>query len=214
MIIPRVRQVRTSEPAAFAWAGLRKFQNVDLVTDTLNSLHDVPARYRDNVKKQAEQLRYCLIQAREYFVAATTVSTATKPNLLYYGAMSLALAEILFKQSGDSSLDRARDEHKHHGLSMTVGGVPRGAHLCTSSSSLRASPVEIGGKRKGTFELWHRTSREAPVPGPLKRMYEEGTSTTSFEIIFGAIDKPYSPIPKSGFSRASSDGRTCRLSWS
>jgi hypothetical protein len=141
-----------------------------------------------------------MIQAREYFLAANAVSIATKPNLLYYGTMSLALAEILFKQTGDSSIDRARSEHRHHGLSMTAGSVPRSAGLRTSSSALRASPLEIDGRRKGTFELWHKTSREAPLAGERKYMYKEGTSTTGFEIIYGAIDKPYPPIPSSGIT--------------
>ena len=124
MVITSARTVRTSNAQAFAWAGLRKFQNVDLITDELMHIHSVPPKWRDDVKKQAQQLRYCAIQAREYFAAAQAVSLATKPNLLYYGIMSLALAEILFKQSGDSSLDKAREEHRHHGLSMTFGGFP------------------------------------------------------------------------------------------
>lgn len=116
MIISKARKVRVADPAAFAWAGLRKFQNADLVTKLLIELHNVPKKYHDDVRKQAQQIRYCLVQAREYFAAANSVTTATKPNLLYYGTMSLALAEILFKQSGASSLDKARDENRHHGL--------------------------------------------------------------------------------------------------
>ena len=67
--------------------------------------------------------------------------------------MSLALAEILFKQSGNSSLDKARAENRHHGLSMTTGGIARGADLADSAANLRAIPMEVEGKRKGTFEL-------------------------------------------------------------
>jgi hypothetical protein len=162
MIVQTARKVRTSDPSAFAWAGLRRFQNVDLVANRLAELHGVPPTWRDHVRKQAQQLRYCLIQAREYFSAARSVSIATKPNLLYYGTMSLALAEILFKQSGDSSLDKARSEHRHHGLSMTAGGVPRGANLELSASHIRAVPLNVDGRRKGTFELWHQSSREHP----------------------------------------------------
>jgi hypothetical protein len=119
MIISNSRVVRTTDPAAFACAGLRRSQNIENVADRISAIHNVPEKHRANIRKQAQQLRYCLIQAREHFSAANTVSLATKPNLLNYGLMSLALAEILFKQSGLSSLDKARESH--HGLTMTVG---------------------------------------------------------------------------------------------
>jgi hypothetical protein len=35
-----------------------------------------------------------LFQAKEYFDASGAVTLATKPNLLYYSIMSLAIAEI------------------------------------------------------------------------------------------------------------------------
>src|ERR1700733_14387293 len=98
MIINQARSVKTSEPAAYAWAALRKFQNVEIVANALMTTHKTDAKWRENVRKQARQLRYCLIQAREYFTAAKSVSLATRPNLLYYGLMSFALCEILFKQ--------------------------------------------------------------------------------------------------------------------
>jgi hypothetical protein len=150
-----------------------------------------PPKWRDHVRKQAQQLRYCLIQAREYFSAAGSVSIATKPNLLYYGTMSLALAEILFKQSGDSSLDKARSEHRHHGLSMRAGGVPRGANLELSASHIRAIPLNVDGRRKGTFELWHQSSREHPLAGFLTRHLAGGGSTTTFQVLLGAADNSF-----------------------
>jgi len=117
-------------------------------------IHSVPTKHRENVRKQAAQIRYCLIQAREYFAAAATVTLATKPNLLYYGTMSLALAEILFKQTGDSSLDKARAENRHHGLTMTMGGFPKTPSLYEAARQLRANPVSINGKRQGRSQHW------------------------------------------------------------
>jgi hypothetical protein len=128
------------------------------VADELMDIHKIGSKWRENVRKQAQQIRYCLIQAREYSSAAETVSLATKPNLLYYGTMSLALTESLFKQSGDSSLDKARGEHRHHGLLMTASGLPKNAALTAAATRLRAVPMIKGGIRKGTFQLWHKTS--------------------------------------------------------
>ncbi|RTE88481.1 YaaC family protein [Bradyrhizobium sp. LVM 105] len=138
MIIQRAKKVRTGNLSEFAWSSLRKFQNIDLLAKILIEMHQVPTKYHDDARKQAQQIRYCLIQAREYFAAASSVSTATRPNLLYYGTMSLALAEILFKQSGDSSLDKAREENRHHGLTMTVGSTKRGADLSFAAHAIRA----------------------------------------------------------------------------
>ena len=143
-----------------------------------------------------------MVQAREYFTAADAVSIATKPNLLYYGTMSLALAEILLKQSGLSSLDKARSENRHHGLTMTVGGIPRGSDLQTSANQIRAVPVEANGARKGTFELWHRSSREHPLAGEVTTVFTTGGSTSVYGGILGAIDEPYQPIRISGLTLA------------
>jgi hypothetical protein len=114
--------------------------------------------------------------------------------------MSLALAEILFKQSGDSSLDRARSQNRHHGLTMTVAGSPRPASLAEASSLIKAYPMEVSGQRKGTFALWHQSTREHPIPGDIKRIFPDGGSTSGFETVWGAEDKPYKNVPTSGIS--------------
>jgi len=200
MAIKTARRVRSIDHEGFAWAGLRKFQNVDFVFEDLKTSHAIPAKWHHNARKQAQQLKYCLIQAREYFQAAQAVSLATKPNLLYYGTMSLALAEILFKQSGDSSLDKAREQHKHHGLTMTVGGIGRHASLADAAAKFRAAPIEINGARRGTFELWHRTAREDSAAGEVKRISADGGSTTSYELLFGAGDQRLPAVPLQGLS--------------
>jgi len=202
MIVSEAKKVRTADPAKYAWSLLRKFQNVELLTRKLIEIHNVPSKYHDDARKQAQQLRYCLIQAREYFTAAESVSTATKPNLLYYGTMSLALAEILFKQSGDSSLDKARAENRHHGLTMTVGSVTKGSDLEVTAGAIRARPHEVLGVRHGTFELWHKTSREHPLTGELTTHLETGGSHLGYRNLFRAVDDPYPPIPSAGLTLA------------
>ena len=182
MVISQARKIHTSDQSTWAWAALRKFQNVELVSSRIAQGQRVDPKWMKNVRKQALQLRYCMIQAREYFTAARAVSIATKPNLLYYGTMSLALAEILYKQSGESSLDKARSEHRHHGLLMTAGDIPPGANLQVSGGALRAAPMEVEQERRGTFELWHRTSREHPLAGTVLRNLEGGGQTEGFEV--------------------------------
>jgi hypothetical protein len=202
MIIEHARSVHTSDRAAFAWAGLRRSQNVETTTNKLIHIHSIPRKQHQNAKKQASQIRYCLVQAREYFAAASVVSLATKPNLLYYGLMSLALAEILLKQSGNSSLDKAREQNRHHGLTMTVGDAPTSPTLTQAASAIKAHPVWFEGARRGTFELWHKSSREHPIVG-LKTDYQPtGGSTSGYHVIYSASDQPYESFPDSGMSLA------------
>ena len=51
MIVQTARKVRTSDPSAFARAGLRRFQNVDLVANRLAELHGVPPQMARPRKK-------------------------------------------------------------------------------------------------------------------------------------------------------------------
>jgi hypothetical protein len=169
---------------------------------TIMRLHSLDSRSKRNARKQARQLRYCLIQAREYFNAAKVVSLATKPTLQYYGTMCLALAEILLKQTGDSSLDRARQQHRHHGLLFRER--PQAAinnRLDASAAALvAASHVDAHGERRGTFELWHRSCRELPLVGKITQVLESGLTTTFCGIIIGALDAPLEQLPVDGVS--------------
>jgi hypothetical protein len=190
VIINKLRVI-ASKDAQTSWKSLKRFQNVAFVAGQIESIHNVQATHRRNVVKQAEQLRYCLVQAAEYFEAARAVSLATKPVLLYYGTMSLALAEILFKQDGGSSLDAARGQNAHHGLTFHLSGQPpKTQKLDESALLLKARPlVKDEGERVGTFELWHRSSREAPVCCVRTFRLERGSQTGPAVIATGADER-------------------------
>lgn len=184
------------------WNSLRRFQNVAFVARQIMQLQSVPPDQKSNVRKQAEQIRYCLFQAAEYFVAAQSVSLATKPLLLYYGIMSLALAEILFKQDGGSSLDKARGQNAHHGLTLRVDGKPsKLQELSDSANALRAEPlIREDGARFGTFELWHQSSRETPVSGKFERFFANGTKNEGVAVIAAGADARLPELPNAGVS--------------
>lgn len=120
MIITSASPFTSEDIPSYCWSRLRQFHNTEWVTEQLIRLHKVDKGQYNNVKKQAQQIKYCLIQAKEYYEAARIVSLATKPVLMYYCIMSLALAEILLKQDGRSSLDVARGDNAHHGLIVKV----------------------------------------------------------------------------------------------
>src|SRR5262249_6352608 len=71
-----------------------------------------------------------------------------------------------------------------------------------SANAIRAVPLEVGGLRRGTFELWHRSSREHPLAGTLTTHFDSGGTTSSFTQLLGADDRPYSKVKKSGLTLA------------
>jgi hypothetical protein len=197
MIWEAAREVFTSDPEAYAWANLRKYQNVAFVEDRIRHFH--PDASPQNARKQARQLRYCLIQAREYFTAAKAVTLATKPTLQYYGIMSLALAEILFKQSGDSSLDRARQHHRHHGLLFRESVRSDHSDLASAATALRAIPhIDSNKERRGTFELWHRTCQDTPLVGDVHDNVSGGIRMLSCGIVLSPDNVPLRQISSNG----------------
>lgn len=189
----------SDDPAKFAWSRLRKYLNIEFVTEALIAKHSIPATQRGNARKQATQIRYSLLQAREYFEAGQAVTLVTKPVLLYYSTMCLATAEILFKQPGDSSLDRARSEHRHHGLIQQISST-KSRSLRENASAVRAAPaVKNNANRIGTFELWHRTARMTPLYGVYTEHHAFG-NTRSVRAFFGPNDQRSTPLPINGIS--------------
>lgn len=170
MGISKVTVSNDKSQAEFAWRSLRRFQNTEYVSSLIMERHKVSKKFKSNVDKQAGQIKLTLALAQEYSEAASTVSLATKPVLLYYSAMNLALAEVLLKQSGNSSLDKAREQHRHHGLVSTVGNVLASQNLKDSALQMRAKPMidSTSGERKGTFELWRRSAQQHPSFGVLE----------------------------------------------
>lgn len=204
MIIGSYRLISQMDLSKFAWGEIRRFHNSEYVTGLLMELHNVPKKHEKNVRKQAEQIRYCLTQAKEYFDAACSVSLATKPVLFYYSAMSLALAEILLKNDGMSSLDIARGQHRHHGLEFRLGKskFELKDDLIESSSKLNAFPlIKPSGERFGTFSLWKKSARDMPLLSKVTTIHRSQRSqSTSNSLFFLPRDKEMEEIPSSGIS--------------
>ncbi len=201
MLVDRVRTITPADQGRFAWSALAKYQNVGHTVNAIDRLHGLNGVGKKNIVKQAEQIRYCLIQAAEYRRAAETVGLSTRPLLYYYCAMSLALAQILMKGSGDFSLDRARGKNAHHGLTLkgaeSIRSLSSFSDIC---SLIRAVPLEhADGRRFGTFELWHQLARDLPDAGMVKRKFENGVSET-FEPLGVPNDERFPLIPYSGLS--------------
>lgn len=149
--------ITVDDPASEAWRLLKEYANLDFCLLQLSLRHGEPESksVESNYKKQAQQIRACLLQAEEYFRACATSSIVTSPNHLYYGAVSLAAATMLFNGDGTKSLDFLRRDGRNasHGLSFTIGASSREAS--SGTQLLEKSFVKVEGG--GFFANWYNT---------------------------------------------------------
>lgn len=113
--------ITAENPTAQIWKSLRLFLDVPWVCDEIRRAQSIPQGKCDSdVEKQAREIGYCIRQAQEYFRASSEVGLPTRPNLLYYGAVSLSRALILLRQDATHCLDvlRKSNKHIHHGLKL------------------------------------------------------------------------------------------------
>lgn len=202
MIINSVKIVRTRDVSHYAWTRIGRFQNIEHTTSVIEKLHSLPVKHRSNARRQAEQIKYCLEQAREYYEAAKAVSLATRPVLLYYSTMSLALAEVLLKQDAGSRLSELRAKHNCHGLQLSMSSDPGiDDSLKQACEKLAAKPqVDSTGMPKGTFEVWRRSAREYPVGGDYKVNHSNGAGQQSYRMFLEPVDLPPPVLKPSGLS--------------
>ena len=193
---------QSSDVCKDAWSRLSHFQNVEMTADKICKKHNIEKKDRRFAMRQATQIRHCLLQAREYFNAAKGVSLATKPVLLYYSAMSLALCEVLYKSDGESRLERLRENHNCHGLQLALAtDIPVSMPLSQLGAAIGAKPQMANGGQRGTFEVWHRTSAEPPLVGWLERRFPlTQTTQKSFAVLMGGDASRPDPLPRSGIS--------------
>lgn len=165
-----------------------EFANVDLTLERIERSHRQAAPQRANFRKQAQQVRVCVLQAKEYFDAARASSLFTSPNHAYYGAVSLASAMMLILGDGTRSLDYLRKDAKnrHHGLNFSVGCTANAA-----ASGLRLvenSFAEI--LTDGHFANWYTTlPRFGDTTAVVTRHLQARTFVKNLEIV-GSFSVP------------------------
>ncbi len=139
------------------WRRLFEFANIDLAIEAIAARHGTPknSSEKENYKKQAQQVRVCVLQAKEYFDAAESSSLFTSPNHAYYGAISLASMMMLLLGDGRKALDVLRRDNKnnHHGLGFSTGCDAKRA--ATGLTLLDETRVEI--LQQGHFANWYQS---------------------------------------------------------
>lgn len=138
------------------WRRLLEYSNIDITIDEIAKRHGaITAKTAQNYKKQAEQVRVCVIQAKEYFDAGAASTIFTSPNHVYYGAVSLASMMMLILGNGDYSLDVLRRNHRnhHHGLKFKTDCTPR--NVSNGLTLVEKTSAKI--LRRGHFANWYST---------------------------------------------------------
>ncbi len=176
-----------------SWKLIKRFLSDSWGKEVLIEKHRLHRIHHQNAAKQARQVRYCVSQAIEYFSALQQSTLSTAPLQLYYGAMSLALAEVLVRGSGDTSLDRARQGNSSHGLELVT---PTSRLNREALTLLRARPQIRDGSPCGTFALWHKFAEYDPIYGRITE-YSGETSTRRVSVLV-ADDSCLDPFPKNG----------------
>ena len=117
-MINSIKRYKTENATNEVWKNLKYLSHTPLIEKSIKNSN--PKASSANIRKQAQQISYCIRQSEEYFIAAKNVSLTTKPLLLYYGVVSLANALILLKKDGTHSIDylRRKKKHRHHGLEL------------------------------------------------------------------------------------------------
>lgn len=199
MTINKVKVLDSYDFSSYARSTIKRFTGIGACEKRIVEIHSPKKNQYSNVRKQASQIRACVSAALDYFDAYKCVSLTTKPLLMYYCIMNLALAEILIKGSGESSLDLNRNQHNHHGLTFSLGGLRTFSNLDNALNLVRASPHQVGGSRKGTFHLWHQFSRDYPVIGKSQIVKPNGV-IDRYEILAFSVDEIPKQISNSGLS--------------
>jgi YaaC-like Protein len=201
MVINSVKIIEARDIAEFCWQRLAQFRNIQFTSERISYLHQLSLKDAGNARKQAEQIKYCLTQAEEYFHASKVVSLATRPLLQYYCVMSLALVEVLLKQNAESRLSKLRANHNCHGLTLSLASDPSPNDTLNSASEKMMARPQFGSNAqpKGTFEVWRRSAREYPTAGYFKQLHGQAYISTFKALLYPADSAPPT-LPSVGIS--------------
>lgn len=167
------------------WRRLLEFANVELTLDEIERRHGkaTSTSLKANYLKQAKQVRVSILQAKEYFEAASESSLFTSANHVYYGMVAIASTMMLILGDGTKALDFLRRDSKnsHHGLDFSTGSTS--ADCAVGLSLIAKSYAAVC--RNGHFANWYSTLPIRGVATGLSVREVDGGTTTSLVNIGG-----------------------------
>jgi len=161
------------------WSRLLEFANIDVAVNAIASRHGPASTsaLRQNYQKQAQQIRSCLLQSREYFEAASISSLITSPNHAYYGLVALASSIMLMRGDGGKSLDIVRQDRSNRNHGMSFSTSIRRTSAISDLKILKDSFIEV--RPSGNLSIWYEVLPEKILNcGKTMRVGEKSTHTT------------------------------------
>lgn len=146
--------ITTDDIKKETWRRLLEFANDEFTISRIEDLHGpITKKNQAAYKKQAKQIRLCLLQAQDYLESSQHSSLITSPNLIYYCAASLCSATMLLNGNGEKSLDHLRSTGKSnsHGLSKRV------ISFNSSKGTNLLDQVSLKIEKQGFFKEWYET---------------------------------------------------------
>lgn len=179
-----VQRISESRAADFSWRRLSTLQDVERSTKRLMDERSIPSKQRENVRKQMQQLAFSIGQAREFFKSAEVAGSSTRALMAYYGLMSLANAEVLWRGDGNDSFDARPSRYHAHGFDLIKS---------TNLWDFAAAPNLDSDGLRGMFGLWRRYATHLPLYGKATHHLVEGGS--NWRLTTMSVDTPLSDIP-------------------
>lgn len=162
-----VFQIRTTDAKSETWNLLGLFSKEDCVVKSLSGT--MGGLSSSELKEKAFCINQCVNQAKEYYIAAESVSLLTKPLMLYYGMYSLAKA-LIFLSNPKVDLNELR----HHGLiAPTISDNP---------DRIMEGKVRTHGE--GVF---YHLNKCVSVNHCVLKANEVGVETTTVEVPFDTL---------------------------
>lgn len=183
-----------------SWSRLLEYANSDFAFEAISKRHGVPGgnSVADNYRKQAQQIRACLLQSQEYFSAAKHSSLITSPNHAYYGMVSLASSIMLMLGDGKKALDFLRQDakNKNHGLRFTSGVTKS-----TAGKGLRILEQSFAEVlSNGHFRLWYETLPLFTASHGLETRHLQGSHMSRFIQLGSSECKSFSALNGNKYS--------------
>lgn len=186
-----VRKISESRAADFSWRRLSTFQDVERCTKKLMDERSIPSKQRDNVRKQMQQLAFSIGQAREFFKSVEVAGASTRALMAYYGLMSLANAEVLWRGNGKDSFDARPSRYHAHGFELVKA---------EDLWEFAASPSYDQDELRGMFGLWRKYAKHLPQYGKATQYHVSGGSNWSLRQLSGETPLLDIPFPRKPIS--------------
>jgi len=151
-------RVHSESPKQDLWIYFRRFEVID----------SVQARTKDGLRANAEAVRHCVRQARDYFASASAASLMTRPVLLYYGMVTLAKLLLLVDHLRPLGIDDIEELERNggHGLKQRdPDNASSGPYHLEAGSVIVTAGDRKGGGRLGRGIFPQLADRICPKHG-------------------------------------------------